>query len=296
MPATLKPLPERLALLPEIDLKASSHSPPSPDCKHPEGCDREIASWVLGQEWTDHPEWESPVLAAFRRRLNDALPEDLRQRLKESMFDGIGTAGDGRDEDRAWMITDWSIRIALPTWLERAGVEMAPAQLRALPEVTAQTFADVRPLVVKLCDEAWERHTAWREKVREAVSQELRKRGVKSAAVADAAAAAAAAAVAVAAAAAAAAADAAAVAVAVAAAVADAAADADAAAAAAAAADAAAAAARPGVYSAVYQKVRPIYEEKIREKYRPTQTALLDSALDLIKRMSSLEPSRRSQP
>jgi hypothetical protein len=244
MPATLKPLPERLALLPEIDLKASSHSPPSPDCKHPKGCDREIASWVLGQEWTDHPDWESPVLAAFRRRLNDALPEDLRQRLKESMFDGIGTAGDGRDEDRAWMITDWSIRIALPTWLERAGVEMAPAQLRALPEVTAQTFGDVWPLVVKLRDEAWERRTAWREKVREAVSQELRKRGVKSAA----------------------------------------------------AADAAAAAARPGVYSAVYQKVRPIYEEKIREKYRPTQTALLDSALDLIKRMSSLEPSRRNQP
>ena len=49
-----------------------------------------------------------------------------------------------------------------------------------------------------------------------------------------------------------------------------------------------AAAERPGVYTAVYRKLKPIYEEKIGEKY---QTALLDSALDLIKRMSSLELS-----
>jgi len=123
------PIPERLALLDEIELKASSHPPPPEKCDHPEGCDREIASWVLGQEWSDRAPWESPVLAAFRRRLNDGLPTDLRQKLKATMFDGIGTAGDGRDEDRAWMITDWSIRVALPTWLELAGVEETPKTL-----------------------------------------------------------------------------------------------------------------------------------------------------------------------
>ena len=286
--AALKPKPERLALLPNIELASGKHLAPPEDCTHPEGCDREIAAWVLDQEWTDRAPWESPVLAAFRRRLNDSLPHDLRQRLKDSMFDGLGTAGDGRDEDRAWMITDWSVRVALPTWLELAGVEEAPAQLRALPEVTAETFSDARPLVVKVRDEAWERRRAWRAKLTEAVRAELKKRGI-----ADADAAAAAAADADAAAAAAAAADAAAAAAAVAVADADAAAAADADAAAAAAADAAAAAYawRPGVYSAVYDGVKPIYEEKLGEKYRPTQTALLDSALDLIKRMSSLEPA-----
>jgi hypothetical protein len=269
--ATLKPIPQRLALLPEIELRASSHPAPSKGCTHPEGCDREIAAWVLGQEWTDRAPWESPVLAAFRRRLNDALPVDLRQRLKDSMFDGLGTAGDGRDEERAWMITDWSVRVALPTWLELAGVEDAPAQLRGLPEVTVETFGDVKPLVYKLRDEAWQRRQAWRAELAEAIKAELKKREITSAAAAAAAADAAAVAVAVAVAAAAAAA----VAVAAAAAVADAVAD----------------AAADGVYSAVYRKVKPIYEEKIGEKYRPTQTVLLDSALDLIKRMSSLEPS-----
>jgi hypothetical protein len=85
-------------------------------------------------------------------------------------------------------------------------------------------------------------------------------------------------------AAAAAVADAVAAADAVADAVAAAVADADA------VADAAAdAAAWPGTYSAVYCKLKPIYEEKIGEKYEPTQTELLSSALDLIKRMSELE-------
>ena len=250
--AALKPRPERLALLPEVELDSGAHPAPPKDCDRPEGCDREIAAWVLGQEWTDRAPWESPVLAAFRRRLNDALPVDLRQRLKDSMFDGLGTAADGRDEDRAWMITDWSVRAALPTWLELAGVEEAPAQLRALPEVTAETFGEAKPLIYKLRDEAWERRQAWRAKLREAVKAELKKRGITKAAAA----------VAVDVAAAVAVADAAAVAVGW----------------------------RPDVYSAVYRKVKPLYEEKIGEKYRPTQTALLDSALDLIKRMSELEP------
>ena len=274
--AALKPKPERLALLPEIELDSGGHPAPPKDCTHPEGCDREIAAWVLGQEWTDRAPWESPVLAAFRRRLNDALPVDLRQHLKDSMFDGLGTVGDGRDEDRAWMITDWSIRVALPTWLEVAGVEEAPKTLRALPEVTAETFGEVKPLVYRLRDEAWERRKAAKKQFREKVEAELKKRGIPKDAAADAVAAAVATAAATA------------VADAVAAAAAVAAADADAVAAAVAVADADW---RPGVYRAVYQKVKPIYQEKIGEQYRPTQTELLSSALGLLKRMSSLEPS-----
>src|SRR4051794_13884157 len=151
--ATLKPRPERLALLPEIELASGKHPAPPKNCTHPKGCEREIRSWVLGLPWGDNPDDCSRVINAFRRRLNDALPTDLRQKLKETSFDDIGTAGDGRDEDRAWMITDWSIRVALPTWLELAGVEDAPAQLRALPKVTAETFGEIKPLVYKLRDE-----------------------------------------------------------------------------------------------------------------------------------------------
>jgi hypothetical protein len=189
MTTELKPIPERLAVVEDIPLLSGGHSAPPKECDRPEGCDREIAAWVLGQKWTDRAPWESPVLAAFRRRLNDALPDDLRQKLKPSMFDGIETAGDGRDEDRAWMITDWSIRVALPTWLELAGVEETPKALRALPEITEATFGDVRPLVYKIRDEAWGRRKGARKHIREAVEAELKKRGIKAAADADAAAA-----------------------------------------------------------------------------------------------------------
>lgn len=189
----LKPIPERLERLRsgEIELKVGSHSAPAPDCTHPDGCDREIRSWVLGLPWGDDPEDCSPVINAFRRRFNDTLPKDLRQKLEETMFDDIGTRGDGRDEDRGWMCADWTIRVALPTWLELAGTTDAATQLRELPEITAETIGDARPLVNKLRDEGWEFRqkslAELRAKVREAVEKEIKAKGGSAAEAAGAA-------------------------------------------------------------------------------------------------------------
>ncbi|HUB98538.1 MAG TPA: hypothetical protein VMS11_01815 [Solirubrobacterales bacterium] len=252
-----KPIPERVALIEsgEIKLLRSSHKAPPPDCTHPDGCSEELCNWGLGLEWSDRSEdteaRKSPVIASFRRVLQDNLPDDLRQQLNGSVFWGIGTKGDGRDEDRAWMCADWSIRVVLPAWLDLAGTEDAAADLRALPEVTASTVAQARKLVDPLANAGWRR---WdealadlRAKVRKAVEEELAKQGSSRAAEA-----------------------------------AEAARAAEAAGAA-----GAAGAARADLYQPVYDAVYKAF----MDEFAPVQTALLPSAIDLLKRMCELEPA-----
>ena len=102
--------PDRYAA---IDLKQGSHDNPD------EGlCLNESVAYLVGEKHTAHPKCMSPVLTVFGMRLNDALPDDLRQELKGLIPSLPGTAGDGWDESRSYMALDWLIRVWLPTWLE----------------------------------------------------------------------------------------------------------------------------------------------------------------------------------
>ena len=107
-------------------------------------CAMELVSYIARGPFTDHPQCASPVLGAFLRSWNDALDDDGRQRLKPFLPRVIGTAGDGKDEARAWLATDWLVRVCAPAWLELAGVEESPAALRGLPPITAATRATRR--------------------------------------------------------------------------------------------------------------------------------------------------------
>lgn len=75
-------------------------------------CLLEAVAWVAGDIHTDHPECVSPVIAAFGRRWNDDLDDVGRQRLKPYITRMIGTSGNPEaDEVRAWMVTDWLVRV-----------------------------------------------------------------------------------------------------------------------------------------------------------------------------------------
>jgi hypothetical protein len=279
---------ERLAQLEEIPLLTGGHEPPPPSCDAPEGCAEEIYTWLFDLPWSDRPnDTVSPVISAFMRRLNDELPDDLRQKLKPYLVKQHGTANDGHDELRGWLCANWTIRVGLPAWLELAGVTDAVEALRELPEVTdRETLKKARTQLRSIRNEMWELRKEARTRLADRIAEELKKWGIKKPAAAAAAAAAVAAAVAdaVADADAAAAADAAAVAAAVAVAVAAAAADAaaDAAAVADAAADAVADSERWwAIRGAVYTAIRP----KVEEITRPVNEALFPSALELLDRL-----------
>jgi hypothetical protein len=81
------------------------------------GCLLEAVAYVAGEPWSDRPACASPVLITYGQRLNDVLPDDLRQQLVPFIPRIVGTAGDGKDERRSYLALDWLTRTYLPAWL-----------------------------------------------------------------------------------------------------------------------------------------------------------------------------------
>lgn len=127
-------------------------------------CAMEWIAHLSGQQHTDSPAGVSPMLVQFCVALNDALPEDQRQRLRPYLARTIGTAGDGLDESRRWLCADWVSREYLPTWLETVPALTADAAaLRSLhPLLAGQDIARAMTTLMPARDRAvaaWE--TTW---------------------------------------------------------------------------------------------------------------------------------------
>jgi hypothetical protein len=271
-------------------------------------CFNELGSVLAGESWSASPKCYSPLISRMGMMLNDRLDDEPRQLLRPFALRALGTAGDGRDEERRQMCSEWLLHEMLPRLLDAAACQEAAHRLRDLPaDVTVE---GVSRAIREARDEAQSARTAAVATLKKRILAEMKKRNLPAAAVAvvDAVADVAA----VAAADAVVAAAAAAVAVAVVDAVADvaavaaadavvaAAAAADVAAAAAAAADAVAVAVAgltPGDYlryGEVYWAVREALQEKVAEKLNeimdPVSWDVLGSALDLMDRMLPASP------
>jgi hypothetical protein len=137
----MQPMPDRLERFERAALLHGSH-----DSIDEGGCAMEWASYLAGEPHSDHPKCVSKVIGAFVRSWNDALPHDKRQILKDRIPRLLGTAGSEEIEDRrAWLVTDWLVRVYLPTWLELAKLTQDADQIRALPEITSATINATLP-------------------------------------------------------------------------------------------------------------------------------------------------------
>jgi hypothetical protein len=113
-------------------------------------CVMEAVAYVAGEEWSDHPKCASPVISAFMRSWNDALPEADRNRLlKPYVLRLVGTAATAEVEEvRAWMCLDWLVRVHTPAWLRLAGLSEQADRLAGLPEFRAGVdVSSVRPAI-----------------------------------------------------------------------------------------------------------------------------------------------------
>jgi len=126
-------------------------------------CLLEAAAWFAGKSHTDHPACVSPVLAAYGRSLNDALPDDSRQLLVPFVPLMPGTAGDGLDEARGYLALDWLIRVHAPAWLDLAGLADEARALRDLSRITDLAAAQAAgPVVLTARNKATDaRNTTW---------------------------------------------------------------------------------------------------------------------------------------
>ena len=124
---------DRAAKLPEITIASGGHS-----SFEEGGCAMELASWIAGEPWSDHPNCVCPVIGAFMRSWNDALPDEDRTRLLLPLIaKTVGTRGSAALANRrATMATDWLIRVHTPAWLRLAGLTVHADTLASLPEIT----------------------------------------------------------------------------------------------------------------------------------------------------------------
>lgn len=101
----------------------------------------ELAAWLGGESHTDSPAGVSPVLRAFVGHLGRGLDPARRQRLKPLAHRLVGTAteDDLVERSRAWLLTDWLVRVHAPPWLRRAGLTESAERLDSLTSVAANT-------------------------------------------------------------------------------------------------------------------------------------------------------------
>ena len=108
-------------------------------------CAMEMVAWLAGEAHTDEPLCACPVIAAFVRAVNDALPDDAARdrHLRPLVPLLVGTRGSAADErHRGYLVADALVRRFAPHLLARRGWRDEAAALRALPAV--RSAADAR--------------------------------------------------------------------------------------------------------------------------------------------------------
>lgn len=97
------------------------------------GCFMEIASFLAGDRWSDHPRCTDPALAELARCVNDVLPDSARSRLSPMIPSVIGT-GQRSGADRS--------RIAAVVVRECALVALPVVSLKTRPLACALLVAE----------------------------------------------------------------------------------------------------------------------------------------------------------
>lgn len=75
-------------------------------------CFMEMASFLAGERWSDHPQCTHPLLAAMAREINDRLGDKMRQDLVPLVPSVVGLVGDDKRID-AWIAREAALT-ALP--------------------------------------------------------------------------------------------------------------------------------------------------------------------------------------
>ncbi len=106
---------EAQRLIDTQELSYGSHNQPDDGM-----CAMEMVAHLAGEQHTDHPRCACPVLTGFTIRLNDAMPERWRRRLKPYLPYLIDTR-DGREGERAELLAWHAVRVFVPIALQAGG-------------------------------------------------------------------------------------------------------------------------------------------------------------------------------
>jgi hypothetical protein len=102
-------------------------------------CFMEMASFLAGERWSDHPSCTHPLLASLARLVNDSLDDTDRRRLVTLIPDVVGLTG-----------TDLDLDVMIATRAAAAALPVAPStrqNVLAVGLLTTQRLAARRPTV-----------------------------------------------------------------------------------------------------------------------------------------------------
>ncbi|MGL4833091.1 MAG: hypothetical protein ACRCXH_01590 [Shewanella sp.] len=127
----------------EVQLKRGSHKSAKDGL-----CFLEMVSWFAGEEHSDKPECACPVLAAYGIKINDRMPDDLRDTLLKPLVPFMaGTRGTAiHQARRVEFFARWTVNHILPIALEGIGCTGSAVQCRnanSLDEVQIAAHAAV---------------------------------------------------------------------------------------------------------------------------------------------------------
>ncbi len=137
-------------------------------------CLLEAVAWYAGEDHSDMPACVSPVLRRYGIRLNDRLPDEHRQDLKQFIPRLVGTATDGLDERRR-QIASHAVAELLTPWLRLAKLDDLAAEVEAGAGLTAP---DLTALLRRVADRAWSVRYDLRVERRARIRQLLVARGL----------------------------------------------------------------------------------------------------------------------
>ena len=110
-------------------------------------CFMELASYLAGERWSDHPDCTHPVLARLAREVNDHIDDYGRERIAPLIPDVIGLTGDDPRVD-AWIAREAALAALPVACAERQGVAAVGLLRceRVLAELEGRPVEDVSPV------------------------------------------------------------------------------------------------------------------------------------------------------
>ena len=122
----------------------------------------EMVAWLAGEKHSDEPQCTSPVIAAFVRGFNDAIPSDAGRHyyLRGWIPRLVNTAGEeAAEERRILVVVDFLVRDLLPMLLREQGRGDVAAGFAGMKPIVTRTGAILAGLAVQ--QETGHRDVCW---------------------------------------------------------------------------------------------------------------------------------------
>jgi hypothetical protein len=121
----------------EVQLAKGSHASPEQG-----RCAMEMVSWLAGEPHSDKPACASAVIGAYVININDAMPDDVRNRLLKPMVPLIaGTFDPGREQARAEFLAMWAVNKIVPIVLRLHGLDELAARCETAEDLSEANAA-----------------------------------------------------------------------------------------------------------------------------------------------------------